>query len=200
MTTTQKKILLASNSARRKEILTNLGISFMVMTNANCEEKTVQTEPFAIVKALAQRKAESVFEMLNAQDKDSLIISADTLVFKDGAPIGKPQDEAHAFEILKALSGTHHHVCTGYTILDAASGKLVNGCEDTLVYFRHLSDDFIRAYIDTGEPMDKAGAYGIQDKGSMMVSRIEGDYFNVVGLPVGRLLWDLKEKFGFHIF
>lgn len=199
MSSTQKKIILASHSARRKEILTNLGISFMVMTNANCEEKTMETEPFAMVKALSQIKAESVLEQLNAQQKNSFIIGADTLVFKDGAPIGKPRDEAHAFEILKALSGTAHHVCTGYTILDAGSGKKVTGCEDTVVYFRELTDSFIRDYIQTGEPMDKAGAYGIQDKGCMLVSRIEGDYFNVVGLPVSRLLWDLKEIFDFHI-
>lgn len=195
----EKKIVLASHSARRKEILTNLGISFKVVTNPNCEEKTTQTEPFAMVEALSRIKAESVLPLLDAKEKDALILSADTLVFKDGVPIGKPRDEAHAFEILKALSGTFHHVCTGYTILDAASGNMVNGCEDTLVFFRQLSDDLIRAYIRTGEPMDKAGAYGIQEKGCMLVSRIEGDYFNVVGLPIGRILWEFKEKFDVSI-
>ncbi len=195
-----KRILLASQSARRKELLTSLGISYTVMTNPNCEEKTTETDPFAMVKALSALKAESVAALLPKGERDVLIIGADTLVFQDGIPIGKPRDEAHAFEILTALSGSVHHVCTGYTILEPATGKKISNCEDTLVHFHELTDDFIRTYIRTGEPMDKAGAYGIQEKGCMLVKRIEGDYFNVVGLPIGRLLWDLKQNFDFHIY
>ncbi len=195
-----KRILLASQSARRQEILTSLGISFTVMTNPNCEEKTTETDPYSMVKELSVLKAKSVLPLLSEAEKNILIIGADTLVFKDGMPIGKPRDEAHALEILKDLSGTFHHVCTGYTILEPATGKQISNCGDTKVYFRELTDDVIRAYIDTREPMDKAGAYGIQEKGCMLVDRIEGDYFNVVGLPIGQLLWDLKQNFDFYIY
>ena len=122
------------------------------------------------------------------------------MVFIDGKILGKPADAAEAAEMLRTLSGRDHHVCTGIAVIDNAIGKSFCCFERTLVHFKHLTDSEIERYIASGEPMDKAGAYGIQGKGALFVEWIKGDYFNVVGLPLCRLAQVLKEEFDFDIY
>ena len=138
--------------------------------------------PAHLVEALSQRKAQAV---LAGADEDDLIIAADTVVVLDGAVLGKPADEREAFAMLSALSGNSHRVYTGVTV--AQGDRMATEHEETRVTFRELEPEEISCYIATGEPMDKAGAYGIQGVGALLVSGIKGDYCNVMGLPVFRL-------------
>jgi septum formation protein len=138
--------------------------------------------PAQLVEELSLRKARAVAEH---EDGDDIIIAADTVVALDGAVLGKPQDERDAFSMLSALSGNRHRVYTGVTVIQGE--QVVTQSEETIVTFREIEPDEISHYIATGEPMDKAGAYGIQGLGALLVSGIEGDYFNVMGLPVYRL-------------
>lgn len=190
-----KKIILASASPRRKEILGNLGIDFEVITS-NAEEKAdSELPPHMIVQELAMLKGADVAK--NA--KNAIVISADTIVWLDGCVLGKPTDTENARKMLKKLSGKTHDVYTGVCVTDSVSGKSVSDYEVTKVNFRDLSDEEIDRYISTGEPMDKAGAYGIQGKGCLLVRSIEGDYLNVVGLPAVKLGKILKEEFNYNI-
>ena len=145
--------------------------------------------PKDAVELLARAKAEEIFET----HKDELIISADTVVSIDGKILGKPWDKAEASEMLHTLSGRTHSVYTGVCVI-FEDGTETSFCEETLVEFYSLSDKEIADYISSGEPMDKAGAYGIQGRGALFVKRIEGDYYNVMGLPVSRLYHLLKER------
>lgn len=182
------KIVLASGSPRRRELLEVVGVTDFEVCPAQGEEKTQDgLSPEETVKSLSGAKAR---EVAAKYDGDTVIIAADTIVCNDGRILGKPQDEAEAFSMLKALSGKVHEVYTGITLIKGET--IVSGAECTKVEFRTLSDDEINAYIATGEPMDKAGAYGIQGKASLMVKKIDGDYFNVVGLPLCRLGQMLK--------
>lgn len=153
-----------------------------------------------ICRELAQRKALKVFsELLSEEEKsNALVIAADTLVFYDGKPLGKPKNEREAFEILTSLSGKKHTVCTGISVI--SKDLSVSEYETTSVKFRSMVSDEILGYIATGEPMDKAGAYGIQGLGASFVEGIEGDYFNVVGLPICRLSRILRESYGIKLF
>lgn len=182
-------IILASNSPRRRELLAQIGIRDFQILSPDVDE-TVEPglSPARMVEALSLRKAQAAAGRAGADD---LIIAADTVVALDGAVLGKPRNEAGAFAMLSALSGREHHVYTGVTVHRA--GRTVTGHEETAVTFRALEADEIRGYIGTGEPMDKAGAYGIQGLGALLVSGIRGDYCNVVGLPVFRLGRILKE-------
>ena len=185
------RIILASASPRRRELIENLKIDFEVRT-ADCEEVTVPGErPENTVKRLSLTKARCVAELEGA---DAVVIGADTVVAIDGKILGKPADENEAAEMLKLLSGRTHRVYTGLAVI--GGGKTVNEYVETEVKFYVLTDSQIKRYIATGEPMDKAGAYGIQKYGSLLVEEIRGDYFNVVGLPVGRLDRVLREDFG----
>ena len=130
---------------------------------------------------------------------DSVVISADTIVWLDGMMLGKPSDRAEAKKMLEKLSGKTHEVYTGVCVTDSENGKSVSDYEVTKVKFRKLDSDEIDRYINTGEPMDKAGAYGIQGKGCLLVEAIEGDYLNVVGLPAVKLSRILKEEFNINI-
>lgn len=186
-----KKIILASKSPRRAEILQNLGVDFTTEPANTDESVENSTLPQDAVKIISRRKAEYI---LSRHSDDVLVISADTVVTDGKALIGKPKDETDAFNILKSLSGKTHLVCTGFTLCDKNT-VFTDVCV-TSVKFRDLSDDEICRYIATGEPMDKAGAYGIQGKGSLFVEGINGDYFNVVGLPVSRVSKALENKFG----
>ncbi|MBE6631994.1 MAG: septum formation inhibitor Maf [Ruminococcaceae bacterium] len=188
------KIVLASNSPRRKEILSSLGLSFTVRPTDAEESADPSLSPEEYVKECARLKAEEARKY--AKDGE-LVITADTMVFKDGAVLGKPRDREDARRMLRLLSGSSHQVCTGVSVY--YRGKTVCGSETSSVYFADLSDEEIDRYIRTGEPMDKAGAYGIQSLGGIFVQRIEGNYFNIVGLPVFRLASMLKEHFGIHI-
>ena len=177
------KIILASNSPRRKELLGKIGIEEFKIISPNVDESVEKNlSPSEIVERLSLRKALAAAKKAGPDD---LIIAADTVVALDGAVLGKPHDEADAFAMLSALSGREHHVYTGVTVLRGE--EAVTQHEETAVTFRDIGPDEIRGYIATGEPMDKAGAYGIQERGALLVSGIHGDYFNVMGLPVFRL-------------
>ncbi len=177
------KIILASNSPRRKELLERIGITGFKVSAPNVDESVEDGLSSAeIVEQLSLRKARAAAKKAGPND---LIIAADTVVAMDGAVLGKPHDKDDAFSMLSALSGREHCVYTGVTVI--RGDKTVTQHEETAVTFRDLEPDEIRGYIATGEPMDKAGSYGIQGIGALLVSGIRGDYCNVMGLPVFRL-------------
>ncbi|MBZ0204308.1 MAG: Maf family protein [Ignavibacteria bacterium] len=189
----KRRIILASSSPRRKALLRgllkNFGLKFVVKPSNIVEytpNKTVNFSKF--VTNLAFEKAASIAESFNG-----IIIGADTIVVLGGRVLGKPESASDAFRILKLLSNKVHTVYTGLAIIDTENRILYNVCESTKVKFRKLTEKEIKFYIKTGFPMDKAGAYGIQDDlGSTFVERIHGDYFNVVGLPVVKTYLGLK--------
>lgn len=175
--------ILASSSPRRIEILKTLNLSFDVIPS-NYEEIITKKSPNELVCEFARAKA---MDVAIRAPKDKLVIAADTIVFKDDEILGKPKSKNDAFRMLKKLSGSSHSVLTGICILDTNSNTMLEDYEETIVYFKDLSDDEINTYIDSKEPLDKAGAYGIQGLGSIFVKKIDGCYFNVVGLPVFKL-------------
>ena len=179
----KREIILASASPRRKELLEKLDLEFSVCP-ADIDESLLPDEDAgmyplrtAVQKAMAVAKT----------TEDALVIAADTVVAVDDDILGKPRDEAEAKAMLQRLSGREHIVITGIGVVDTASGRTLSATEQTIVYFHPLRDEEIDAYIATGECMDKAGSYGIQGKGSLLVRKIDGDYFNVMGLPLSRL-------------
>ena len=176
-------IVLASNSPRRKELLERIGIKDFKVSAPNVDESVEPgLSPAEIVEQLSRRKAGAAAKRAGPND---LIIAADTVVALDGAVLGKPRNKGDAFAMLSALSGREHRVYTGVTVLRGE--RAVTEHEETAVQFRDLAPEEIRSYIAAGEPMDKAGAYGIQGLGALLVSGIRGDYCNVMGLPVFRL-------------
>ena len=182
------KIILASASPRRKELLSMLGMDFEIIPSQKEEIMPAGLSPEETVMQLARSKCNEVRELLREGEKDAVIISADTIVWIDGKILGKPSGEKEAFEMLSALSGRTHSVYTGICVNSAVS------FEKSEVRFAQLSEEEIRAYIATREPMDKAGAYGIQGLGGMFIEHIDGDYFNIMGLPIHRLYLMLKEQ------
>ncbi len=188
-------MILASQSPRRKELLGQMGLRGFKVTSPEVDETVDEHLPPAqVVEELSRRKAMAV---ARHADGDDLIIAADTVVALEGAVLGKPADQREAFAMLTALSGNRHYVYTGLTVIQG--DRVVTQHECTTVTFRDLEPEEISHYIATGEPMDKAGAYGIQGLGAMLVSGIEGDYFNVVGLPIFRLSRILA-GFGLDLF
>ena len=184
-------LILASASPRRREIISHFIPEFEVMPSKASEECSL-SEPAGYALELARRKA---LEVYSRASPDSTVIGADTVVSVGGRILGKPKDEEEAFRMLKLLSGRVHRVTTGYCIVHRGEehcGKVV-----TEVKFRELDDALIGAYIGTGEPMDKAGAYGIQGKAGLFVEWIKGDYYNVVGFPL-EIVWKLREL-GFEV-
>lgn len=176
-------IILASQSPRRRELLERMGVrDFRVVTPNIDEHMDRELPPEELVRRISLEKALAVQEQ---EGNTSIIIAADTVVALDGAVLGKPADELEAFKMLSTLSGCRHQVYTGMTVLRGEEKYTVS--EETTVTFRELSAEEIDRYIATGEPMDKAGAYGIQGYGALLVSGIQGDYYNVMGLPVCRL-------------
>ena len=181
------KIVLASASPRRRELLRELGIGEMEILPASREEPVEPgTPPEEAVCRLAQSKAAQV----SALRPEDLVIGADTLVALDGELLGKPRDAEDAVRMLKRLSGREHQVYTGVCL--ALGDRRLVEAEMTAVRFRRLDQDEIQAYVATGEPLDKAGAYGVQGIGRLLVEGIRGDYYNTVGLPVCRLYTMLK--------
>lgn len=172
-------LILASKSPRRKELLSLITEDFVVKTSDVDESLPNNIEPAKAVEYLSRLKAKP-FD--NGTDT---VIGADTVVAVDGIILGKPKDRDDAYNMLKLLSGKYHSVFTGVTVISPQ--KTITFSVETKVKFFELTDTEINAYIDTSEPFDKAGGYGIQGKGSLFVERIEGDYFNVVGLPVSAL-------------
>ncbi len=195
-----KKIILASGSPRRRELMAQAGLDFEVITS-DCDEHTDACTPEETASALSKLKCMSVAEgimdgSMHPSDESLegyMVIGADTVVALDGCIMGKPVNEEDAYRMLCMLSGRVHTVHTGVTVFDTASGRCFTFAEHTDVEMYELDENEIRDYISTGEPMDKAGSYGIQGKGGMFVKRINGDYFNVVGLPIARLLRELKK-------
>lgn len=182
-------IILASGSPRRKELLERMGITnFQILVPDADESLTPGLPPALQVEELSRRKA---LAAARQADKGSLIIAADTVVSLDGAILGKPADEEEAFRMLAALSGVCHQVYTGITVRQG--DRVLTGYQETGVRFRSLEPEEIRRYIAAGECLDKAGAYGIQGFGSLLVEGIQGDYYNVVGLPICRLAEMLRE-------
>ena len=176
------KIILASQSPRRRELLERMGISEFEIIPAQGEENIVPgLTPEALVEALSRQMCLEVA----AVHREALVIAADTVVAVEGRVLGKPRSKAEAEEMLSLLSGREHRVCTGLSL--SQGGRLRTGHEATAVRFRPLTREEIRRYVSTGEPMDKAGAYGIQEYGCLLVEGIVGDYYNVMGLPVCRL-------------
>ena len=190
------RFILASQSPRRRELLTQIGVGdFTILVPEADESYDPTLTPQEIVCSICRKKVEAAVKL--AKDNDAVIIAADTMVFLDGLRLGKPRDEADAASMLRSLSGRTHTVCTGVSI--AQGDHIETEAETTAVTFRHLSDAEIAAYIASGDPMDKAGSYGIQGKPALFVSGIEGDYFNVMGLPLHRLGQMLK-KFNVDLF
>ena len=173
-------IILASQSPRRRELLGQMGLKgFKILSPEVDEHVEGNPDPASLVEQLSLRKASAVAQRA---DEGDLIIAADTVVVLDGAVLGKPAGEREAFAMLSALSGNRHHVYTGVTVLQG--GRTLTAHECTTVTFREVEPHEISSYIATGEPMDKAGAYGIQGRACTLIRGIRGDYYNVVGLPV----------------
>lgn len=193
-----KEYVLASASPRRREILDNLGIDFdIVISNANEDKIDKNSMPINLyVQELALIKAAAAAEVLNrGKNNKSIIISADTVVCCDNKILGKPKNKEDAFNMLSMLSGRSHEVYSGICVMRMSDGFAVADYEKTSVTFKKLSPDTIKRYIETNEPMDKAGAYAIQGKGAVLIEKLNGDYFNVVGLPVSKLADVLKKDF-----
>lgn len=186
---TNMPILLASGSPRRQELLRNLGIQFDIMPSNVEEVVELVDKDFAdYVQKLAVKKAAAVSEM----HKEALIIAADTIVVFDGEVYPKPTSKKQAESFLRKFSGNTHSVFTGVSILGKGISKVFS--VETKVTFKELDDQLIRAYVDSGDPMDKAGGYGIQTAGALLVEKIDGDYLNVVGLPISKLVETLREE------
>ena len=183
------KLILASQSPRRRELLERMGLTQFEIRPAQGEETaSPDLSPAQLVEELSRQKAGEVVQTAGADD---VIIAADTVVAADGRVLGKPHSREEATEMLRFLSGRTHTVYTGVTVQQGS--RAVTRHEATDVVFRPLTQEEISAYVDTGEPMDKAGAYGIQGRGCVLVEGIRGDYYNVMGLPVCRLALMLRE-------
>ncbi len=186
----RQKIILASGSPRRRELLSGMGYDFTVLTSD--VDENMQGEAKDVVGALAERKGRAVASLCR---EGEIVIAADTLVSLQDRALGKPGDDGEAADMLRALSGRGHEVYTGLCVIDTASGEETLDVECTRVFFRSLSEAEIQAYVASGEPRDKAGAYAIQGGAAAFVERFEGSYHNVIGLPTERLgerLNDLK--------
>lgn len=197
----KEHFILASASPRRSELLKSMGLEFKVVVS-DADEASVSSagvpvdvyvQELALIKAAASAK--NVI-----RDKSAVIIAADTIVTFDGKILGKPHDAEEAFSMLSMLAGNCHEVYTGFCVMRVSDGKTVCRAVSTKVYFKNLCDEKIWKYIATGEPADKAGAYGIQGLGGMLVHKIDGDYQNVVGLSVSSLSDTLENEFEIDIF
>jgi septum formation protein len=192
MIKSNQKIYLASKSPRRRKLLKQLGLSFKSFSVDLQEDIFDGEHPVKTVKRLALHKSDAAVKKV----KKGIVITADTIVVLDKEIIGKPKNKKDAFKILSKLSGRTHIVYTGYVILNLETEKIITDFEKTKVTFRKLSPKEIKDYIETGSPMDKAGAYGIQDDfGAVFVERIDGCYYNVVGLPLAKVYKSLLEVF-----
>ena len=192
------RFILASASPRRREILENISLDFEIIADESEEIMIEGEKPYDTVKRLAMQKAKNIAAEIESGE-NTVVIGADTVVSIDGKILGKPNDEIEAKDMLLTLSGRINTVYTGLAVIETQSGKEVSDFVSTGVKFRNLSEKEIENYIRSGEPMDKAGAYGIQKIGGLFVESINGDYFNVVGLPLCRLGEILSEEFGINL-
>lgn len=183
-------LFLASKSPRRKKLLRQMNLNFRVVTVEIDESRKGSESPLKMVKRLAAEK----MKQAKAKIGNGIIITADTTVVLDGEMLAKPENGAHAKKMLRKLSGKTHTVYTGFAVHNSKTGRTIVDYEKTAVTFRDLRNDEIDKYIKTGSPMDKAGAYGIQDDfGAVFIKKINGDYYNVVGLPIAKLYQKLLE-------
>lgn len=189
-----RKLVLASSSPRRIELLKQIGLDFEVIP-AHIEEKIIELKPDELVQKLAIEKVISVSRKV----RNSIVIGADTLVYAENKVLGKPRTEKEALDMLLLLSNKWHKVYSGIAVLDTETQKLIADIEESGVKFKSISEKEAKNYIQTGEPMDKAGAYAIQGKGAVFIERIEGCYYNIVGLPLFKLV-KLLEQFNVYVF
>ena len=189
-----RKIILASASPRRKEILRKTGLNFSICTSDYKEDINLSLKPRTLAKFLSCKKAETVAHKY----KNAIIIAADTFIVFKNRLLGKPHTYKEAEKMLNMLNGKAHSVITGFTIMDTASKKILSRSVETKVYFKKLGRKEINAYVRSKEPLDKAGAYAIQGLGSVFIERIDGDFLNVMGLPLLALTESLK-KFGITV-
>ncbi len=190
----KRRIVLASSSPRRKELLALTGLHFSIDQSNYEETFTAGVSPRHLARRLSYEKARAVEKKYN----NALIIAADTFIVCRGSLLGKPHTGSEALRMLTLMNGRSHSVITGFTVIDTATGRRVSRSVQTKVWFRRLTKKEMLSYVRTGEPLDKAGAYAIQGLGSLLVEKIEGDYFNVIGLPLGSLTEALK-KFGIYV-
>ncbi|MBD3384315.1 septum formation inhibitor Maf [candidate division KSB1 bacterium] len=187
--------VLASASPRRAQLLSLIGLPFSIKPSRVDEDQFLESDPQKHVLLLSLHKARDVA----AGAENSIVIGADTIVVLDSKILGKPQNSHEAYSMLKALSGKVHRVYTGFSLIDTSSGNAISDYEMTKVYFRTLEDFEIKRYIETKSPMDKAGAYGIQDLSAVFVRRIEGCFYNVVGFPLAKFYKTLREFTSSHL-
>ena len=194
------QLILASKSPRRREILSSLGLKFSIFS-PECDESSSVTDPCLLVKTLAERKGIAARDLLLSRGElapDTLIIASDTVVSYHGGILGKPKDKADATSMLEALSARTSEVHSGIALL--YNGEMLSSTESTVVHFAEIPPEDIRRYVDSGEPIDKAGAYAIQGLASQWITGIDGDYFNVVGFPIHRFAVLLKALTGRSVF
>ena len=189
-----RKIILASASPRRKEILKITGLNFAVCTSDYEEEINLPLRPRELARFLSRKKAEVVAHKY----KNAVIIAADTFIVFKNRLLGKPRTDKEAEKMLGMLNGKMHSVITGFTIIDTANNKILSRSVETKVYFKKLGVEEISAYVSSKEPLNKAGAYAIQGLGAVFIKKIDGDFFNVMGLPLCALTESLK-KFGVNV-
>lgn len=190
----KRKIILASNSPRRKELLERLGLKFEIVASDYEEDMSLQMHPMELAKFLSHGKAEVVAEKY----KNRIIIAADTFVALKYELLGKPHTEIEARKMLQKISGKIVSIVTGYTVIDSATNKKISKAVEAKVHIKKLTAEEIENYIKTKEPLDKAGAFAVQGIGSVIIKRIDGDFFGIVGLPLYDLAKSLK-KFGVQI-
>jgi len=189
-----KTIILASASPRRKELLEKIGLRFEVEPSNYEEDMPSALEPHEFAKKISLEKA----KVVASKHKNAIVIAADTFIIFGGQILGKPHTEKEARKTLETISGKSHSVITGFSIIDTGTSKALSKSVETKIYIRKLTLAEINAYVKSKEPLDRAGAYAIQGLGSVFVEKIEGDYFNVIGLPLSALTEALKE-FGINI-
>lgn len=189
-------IILASKSPRRREILENTKVRFSIEESQIDEVIKLNELPKETVMRLAYEKALDVAN----RNRNSLVIGADTIVVINDTILGKPKDDIEAFSMLKLLSGKTHYVITGFALINLSLDKKIIDCQVSQVTFKELSEQCIKDYLQTKESLDKAGAYGIQGYGGLLVENIQGDYFNIVGLPISKISDCLKDHFDINLF
>ena len=189
-----KRIILASASPRRKELLEKIGLKFEVEPSNYAEDMHSKLSPNELARSISLEKA----KVVAGRHKNAIVIAADTFIVFRGKILGKPNSLAEARKMLMTLKGKSHSVITGFTILDSDQNKVLTKSVETIIHIRNLTSEEVDAYVKSREPLDKAGAYAIQGLGSVIVEKIEGDYFNVIGLPLSALVEGLKE-FGIRV-
>ncbi|MFC1678505.1 Maf family protein [Patescibacteria group bacterium] len=178
-----RKIVLASKSPRRKELLDQIGLKFTIEESKCQEDMKAYANPYRLVKYLALEKAKDIAK----HQKDAIVIGADTVVVYNNKILGKPKNKKEAKDMLSRLSGKEHKVISGFAIIDCKNKKIINNYGQAVVKFNKLTQKEIDNYISTGESLDKAGAYGIQGMGAVLINNIRGDYYAVVGLPINKI-------------